>query len=163
MPVGGIDRYGQHLDQDLIGVRGWLVDLGHPKCLRWPVVLMDERLHTWRSWVLGGVATSSVKRGRCGRGHLDSCGCWGKGADDDEPGRGLGHVGCRVTLLGHDLLAPLTGHARAGQKTRYTMYTARLRVRCTRYTCQEEKFGQRRSQRRRSRSLSSSRHHDGTA
>jgi hypothetical protein len=35
----------------------------------------------------------------------------GQGADDDEPGRGLGHVGCRVTLLRHDLLAPLTAHA----------------------------------------------------
>jgi hypothetical protein len=47
VPVGGVDRCCQHLDQDLVGVRGGLVDLRHPECLRRPVLLVDERPHDW--------------------------------------------------------------------------------------------------------------------
>jgi hypothetical protein len=45
MPVGCVHGHCPHLDQDVIGVGGGLVDLGHPKCLRRPVPLVDERLH----------------------------------------------------------------------------------------------------------------------
>src|SRR5829696_4632924 len=45
MPVGRIDRDRPHLDQDLTGTRGRLVDLDHPKRLRRPIPLVNERLH----------------------------------------------------------------------------------------------------------------------
>jgi hypothetical protein len=52
MPVGSVDRCCQHLDQGLPGVRDRLVDLGHPKALRWPIPLIDERLHDCPSSLL---------------------------------------------------------------------------------------------------------------
>jgi hypothetical protein len=45
VPVGRVDRCRQHLDQDLVGGRRGPDDLGHPKPLRRPVPLVDERLH----------------------------------------------------------------------------------------------------------------------
>src|SRR5450755_2185038 len=93
------------------------------------LALLDSR---WRHQL------ESEARDLSGRGPLALLWLLGQRADDDEPDRGFDHAGCRVTLLCHDRLAPPTAHAQAGQETRYTLYTARLRVRCTQYTCQEE-------------------------
>ena len=45
MPVRRIDGDCQHLHKDFVSVRRGPLDLGHPKRLRRPVVLPDERLH----------------------------------------------------------------------------------------------------------------------
>jgi hypothetical protein len=47
MPVRCIDGYCPHLHQDFTGVRRRLAGLRHPKRLRRPVLVIDERLHDW--------------------------------------------------------------------------------------------------------------------
>ena len=44
------NKTSQHYDEALLtGLRRRLVDLGHPKRLRRPIPLVDERLHHWHS------------------------------------------------------------------------------------------------------------------